>query len=135
MDRAGVVTGDDPRYRPAYEPVDAPEPYTLPEHGGLDPGQKSQFLKPQLITDFCEYNTHPHSVSDVTYLGLHWVGDLAIECELNFLNRPDDGEAVRNDGGYSTVQVWEHTGDPGKPELYHEELDFQVVEPVTRSYK
>lgn len=40
MDRAGVVTGEDPRYRPAYEPVDAPDPYTMPEHGGLDHGER-----------------------------------------------------------------------------------------------
>ena len=34
------MTEDDPRYRPAYEPVDAPQPYTMPEHGGLDHGER-----------------------------------------------------------------------------------------------
>jgi signal peptidase I len=74
--------------------VPSEEAWRAMDFGTLDPSQKAKFAKPQLITDFCEYNTYPHSVSDVTYLGLHWVGDLAIECELTFQQRPDNGEAV-----------------------------------------
>ena len=48
------------------------------------------FPRPQLITDFCEYNsgltaeairrTRPEQLG-IGFLGLHWVGDLAVECE------------------------------------------------------
>jgi len=74
--------------------VPGEEAWRAVDFGPLDGSQKARFARAQLITDFCEYNTYPHSASDVTYLGLHWVGDLAIECELTFRERPDDGEAV-----------------------------------------
>jgi signal peptidase I len=68
------------------------------EAGQLPPGTAER--NPQLITDFCPYNTdiprtshgYGHSFDDyfspfgedliATKLGLHWVGDLALECEL-----------------------------------------------------
>lgn len=68
------------------------------EAGQLPPGVAER--NPQLITDFCPYNTdiarrgsgYGHSLADsfspygedliATKLGLHWVGDLAVECEL-----------------------------------------------------
>ena len=61
-------------------------------------------LRPQLITDFTAYNTkevRPVYGRDNMYdvpppnwqnLGLHWVGDLAVECELVVLG--EGGEAV-----------------------------------------
>lgn len=69
----------------------------------LDPSQR-KVLKPQLISDFCEYNgdwtrkaIRDHNV-DFTYLGMHWVGDIGVECEITFgeeKNRTsDDAEAV-----------------------------------------
>jgi succinate dehydrogenase / fumarate reductase flavoprotein subunit len=61
--------------------------------------------------------------------------DESCGCHLREEFQSEDGEAVRNDAAHSTVQVWEHTGDPGKPDLHHEELAFELVEPVTRSYK
>lgn len=52
--------------------------------GSVPPGT----AKPQLITDFCEYNTGgtggPHQMVSTPSLGLHWVSDLILECELKF---------------------------------------------------
>lgn len=66
------------------------------ESRALDPQQKAA-LRPQLISDFCEYNTERirrgSMESDISYLGLHWVGDIAVECELEFLDG-SSGEAV-----------------------------------------
>ncbi|MCE9606996.1 MAG: signal peptidase I [Planctomycetia bacterium] len=51
------------------------------------------FCKPQLIADFCEYNTG--EANDISALGIHWVSDLALECELEFTDRADDNaEAI-----------------------------------------
>ncbi len=53
------------------------------------PAQKPD-PKPQLITDFSAYNTDVDtsmsmydSVPDAKMLGLHWVGDLAVECAMH----------------------------------------------------
>jgi succinate dehydrogenase / fumarate reductase flavoprotein subunit len=47
----------------------------------------------------------------------------------------EDGEALRRDDEYAHVAVWEWTGDPAKPELTVEELEFENVPLATRSYK
>ena len=47
----------------------------------------------------------------------------------------DDGEALRRDDEFSYVSAWEWTGDPAKPELNREHLEFENVKPTTRSYK
>ena len=46
-----------------------------------------------------------------------------------------EGEAVRDDEAFAHVAVWEWTGDPARPERHAEELEFEFVEPTTRSYK
>jgi len=46
-----------------------------------------------------------------------------------------EGEAMRQDDGCANVAVWEWTGDPAKPELNLEQLDFEAVQLTTRSYK
>jgi signal peptidase I len=54
-------------------------------------------IKPELITDFYAYNTG-RSVFEMRqrvkgdYMGLHWVGDLSVECELKLLS--GEGQAV-----------------------------------------
>lgn len=83
------------RYR-HYVPM-ASEWETL-EKQALDPQQLAR-VKPQLITDFCEYNTERirggRQNSDYSFLGLHWVGDVGVECELEFLDGAQaDAEAV-----------------------------------------
>ena len=57
----------------------------------LDKGPlpENYVVRPQLITDFSSYNTgvwkdHRHGMADngVRGYGTHWVGDLAVECEM-----------------------------------------------------
>jgi succinate dehydrogenase / fumarate reductase flavoprotein subunit len=50
-------------------------------------------------------------------------------------HQTDDGEAKRNDDGYSHASVWEFTGVGNQPNLYKEPLRFEYVKPATRSYK
>ncbi len=45
-----------------------------------------------------------------------------------------DGEALRNDDGFSFVGAWEYKGGSA-PELHKEELRFEAVKPSQRSYK
>ena len=47
----------------------------------------------------------------------------------------EQGEAVRDDERFSTVSAWLWTGDPARPELVSEPLEFENVELTTRSYK
>lgn len=50
-------------------------------------GKPAGWMKPQLITDFCGYNTATTQAQapqpELRSLGLHWVGDLALACELD----------------------------------------------------
>jgi succinate dehydrogenase / fumarate reductase flavoprotein subunit len=46
-----------------------------------------------------------------------------------------DGEALRNDEEYAYVAAWEYTGDVERPNLHKENLEFEFVQPTTRSYK
>ncbi len=47
----------------------------------------------------------------------------------------EEGEASRNDEKYSYVSVWGGEGDGKAPELFKEELTFDVLKPIVRSYK
>jgi succinate dehydrogenase / fumarate reductase flavoprotein subunit len=49
--------------------------------------------------------------------------------------KTDEGEALRRDDEFAHVAVWEWTGDPAKPELNIEPLEFENVSLTTRSYK
>ncbi|MFO7299867.1 MAG: fumarate reductase/succinate dehydrogenase flavoprotein subunit [Actinomycetes bacterium] len=46
-----------------------------------------------------------------------------------------DGEALRDDENFAFVAAWEWTGDPARPNLHKEQLEFEYVTPSTRSYK
>ena len=46
-----------------------------------------------------------------------------------------DGEAKRDDEHFAHVAAWEWTGDPMKPMRHQEELQYEVVQFQTRSYK
>jgi len=46
-----------------------------------------------------------------------------------------EGEALRRDDAYAYVAAWESTGDVRSPRLHKEHLEFEAVEPTTRSYK
>jgi succinate dehydrogenase / fumarate reductase flavoprotein subunit len=50
-------------------------------------------------------------------------------------HQAEDGEALRDDEGFAHVAAWEWTGDPTKPTLHKEELEFEDVALTTRSYK
>ncbi len=56
-------------------------------------------------------------------------------CHLREEHQTEEGEAVRDDDLYSHTSVWEYKGPGAEPEVHREELDFEVVEPSTRSYK
>ncbi|MEE4214323.1 MAG: succinate dehydrogenase (quinone) flavoprotein subunit, partial [Bacteroidales bacterium] len=47
----------------------------------------------------------------------------------------DEGEPQRDDKNYSYVAAWEYTGETSDPVLHKEELKFEFVTPVQRSYK
>ena len=46
-----------------------------------------------------------------------------------------DGEAERDDVNMAFVSAWEFTGDPGKANLHKEELIYENIKVVQRSYK
>ncbi|MEQ1872619.1 MAG: fumarate reductase/succinate dehydrogenase flavoprotein subunit [Ilumatobacteraceae bacterium] len=46
-----------------------------------------------------------------------------------------EGEAQRDDKNFAHVAAWENTGDPMKPTLHKEELDFETIHLAKRSYK
>ena len=61
--------------------------------------------------------------------------DESCGCHLREEHQSDEGEPIRNDRRFSNVSVWEHRGEGSEPELHIEELDFDHIEPVQRSYK
>ncbi|MEO6653449.1 MAG: fumarate reductase/succinate dehydrogenase flavoprotein subunit [Ilumatobacteraceae bacterium] len=50
-------------------------------------------------------------------------------------HQTDDGEALRDDENFAHVAAWEWTGDPMSPIRHQEQLEYEVVEFQTRSYK
>lgn len=51
---------------------------------------------PQLITDFAAYNTYRYGAGSgrPECLGLHWVGDLIVECELDVLQQGESKSGI-----------------------------------------
>lgn len=47
----------------------------------------------------------------------------------------EEGEAVRDDKGFTYVAAWEYTGEPAKAVLHKEPLNYENIELKTRSYK
>ncbi len=47
----------------------------------------------------------------------------------------EEGEAKRNDDAYAHVAAWQWSGDPTRPMLHKEPLEFEYVKLATRSYK
>jgi succinate dehydrogenase / fumarate reductase flavoprotein subunit len=54
-------------------------------------------------------------------------------CHLREEYKTAEGEAVRDDGEFAHVAIWEHTS--AEPIRHVEQLAFENVTPVTRSYK
>ena len=61
--------------------------------------------------------------------------DESCGCHLREEHQTEDGEAVRDDERFANVTVWEYPGEGGTPRSYSEELTFDTLKPVTRSYK
>jgi succinate dehydrogenase / fumarate reductase flavoprotein subunit len=50
-------------------------------------------------------------------------------------HQTEEGEALRNDEGFTHVAAWEFTGDDNAPRRHVEQLEFENVVPSQRSYK
>jgi succinate dehydrogenase / fumarate reductase flavoprotein subunit len=50
-------------------------------------------------------------------------------------HQTEEGEALRDDENFSHVAAWVWSGDPSKPDLVKEPLEFQNVKLTARSYK
>ncbi len=50
-------------------------------------------------------------------------------------SQTEEGEALRDDENFTYVSAWEHTGVGKTPNLHKETLEFEFVQPGTRSYK
>ena len=61
--------------------------------------------------------------------------DESCGCHLRTDHQSAEGEPVRNDGDFSYVAAWEHSGDPGRPRLHRERLAFDNVHLAVRNYK
>ncbi len=49
--------------------------------------------------------------------------------------KTEEGEALRDDEKFCYAAAWEYKGAKEEPVLHKEELEFDVVELATRSYK
>ena len=50
-------------------------------------------------------------------------------------SQTDEGEALRDDENFLYAAAWEYTGSPSKPNLHKEELVYDNIKLVQRSYK
>ncbi|MCT4561878.1 MAG: fumarate reductase/succinate dehydrogenase flavoprotein subunit [Crocinitomicaceae bacterium] len=50
-------------------------------------------------------------------------------------SQTEDGEAMRKDDEFTYVAAWEYTGNPSNPTLHKEELVYENIKLVQRSYK
>jgi succinate dehydrogenase / fumarate reductase flavoprotein subunit len=60
--------------------------------------------------------------------------DESCGCHLREEHQSPDGEAIRDDQRFANVTVWEHRGEADEPRRHTEDLSFEEIEPVTRSY-
>ncbi len=61
--------------------------------------------------------------------------DESCGCHLREEHETEDGEAVRDDEHFQNVQVWEWQGEEREHALHTEPLEYESIEPTTRSYK
>jgi succinate dehydrogenase / fumarate reductase flavoprotein subunit len=47
----------------------------------------------------------------------------------------EDGEALRDDDNFAFVSAWEYTGKPSEAILHKEDLVYENIKLVQRSYK
>jgi succinate dehydrogenase / fumarate reductase flavoprotein subunit len=61
--------------------------------------------------------------------------DESCGCHLREEHQTDDGEVIRNDEKFSNVSVWEYKGEGQKHVKHEESIEFDLLKPMTRSYK
>jgi succinate dehydrogenase / fumarate reductase flavoprotein subunit len=61
--------------------------------------------------------------------------DESCGCHLREEHRSEEGEPLRKDDRFANVTVWEHRGEGADHVAHREELRFEQLEPVARSYK
>jgi succinate dehydrogenase / fumarate reductase flavoprotein subunit len=61
--------------------------------------------------------------------------DESCGCHLREEHQTEDGDALRDDEHFAHTAVWEYTGEDSEPIRHKEELTFEEVQPVQRSYK
>jgi succinate dehydrogenase / fumarate reductase flavoprotein subunit len=61
--------------------------------------------------------------------------DESCGCHFREEHQTSDGEALRDDGRFAHVAVWEHRGDDAPPVRHQEPLTFENIQLATRSYK
>lgn len=89
---AGTATGESwLRYRHFVPPI-------WTEISDISQAARSDMARPQLITDYYAYNAFSSTNKILTGIqGTHWVGDLALDCELT----------VESDGGQAVLELIE----------------------------
>jgi succinate dehydrogenase / fumarate reductase, flavoprotein subunit len=95
---------------------------------------------PGTIDEFNEQLAKAGRVADFLELGELFAKD-ALErtesCGGHFReeSQTPEGEALRDDAGFTFVSAWEYQGEPAKAKLHREDLNYEEIEVKTRSYK
>jgi succinate dehydrogenase / fumarate reductase flavoprotein subunit len=95
---------------------------------------------PGTTNEFNEHLAKATRVADFLELGELFAKD-ALErtesCGGHFReeSQTPEGEALRDDAGFTFVSAWEYQGEPAKAKLHKEALNYEEIEVKTRSYK
>jgi signal peptidase I len=100
------------------------------------PREEQRRIRPQLITDFYAYNTSRGigEEADTRNLAVHWVGDLAVECELRVANPGGEADVELIKGGrafrcHFNLQTGKATLSADDLPAFHPEADTAVKGP------
>ena len=61
--------------------------------------------------------------------------DESCGCHFREEHQTPEGEVVRNDDKYSNVSAWEYQGDGNPHKKHMEPIEYDLLKPMTRSYK
>ena len=94
---------------------------------GTDQGVNQSLERAGRVSDFIELaDLMCHDALD---------RDESCGCHLREEHESEDGEVIRNDEKFANVSIWEYKGDD-QPHVKHEEpIEFDLLKPMTRSYK
>ncbi|MDA0285239.1 MAG: signal peptidase I [Planctomycetota bacterium] len=106
----GRATGDSLQWLRYRHIIPSSDDWAAAADGPLQPSDRQYFFddaesmgpRPQLITDFCGYNTYTGGNGSTTD-DAYWVGDLTIVCDLEIIEAGDQPEVVieLNEGVHS----------------------------------